>query len=129
MDISVKTLCQFCKYSIAGGIGAGIDFITYTLLITFLSLNYLFANATSFSLGTIVVYYLQKKWTFQHKSKENTYLFTKFISVVVVTYIFNNVILIVCVNFLLLDLIIAKVIQIILSFMWGYTVNKHFVFK
>jgi putative flippase GtrA len=129
MDVFGNALRQLCKYGIAGGIGACIDFGLYSLIISFTSLNFLIANAISFSIGTLAVYYLQKNWTFQYQSEKNAILFTKFVSVVIVTYIFNNLILIICVEFLHMNPIIAKVVQIVLSFLWGYTINKRFVFK
>ena len=124
-----NALHQVCKYGIAGGIGACIDFGLYSLIISFTSINFLIANAISFSLGTLAVYYLQKNWTFQYQSEKNAFLFTKFVSVVIVTYLLNNLILIICVEFLHMNPIIAKVVQIIISFIWGYTSNKKFVFK
>ncbi|WP_373004974.1 GtrA family protein [Methanoregula sp.] len=129
MNISKNALRQLCKYGIAGGIGACIDFGLYSLLISFTSFNYLLANAISFSIGTLAVYYLQKNWTFQHQSEKNAVFFTKFLFVVILTYIFNNIILIICVEFLQINPIIAKLVQIVLSFIWGYTINKKFVFK
>jgi putative flippase GtrA len=129
MDVSVNALRQLCKYGIVGGIGACIDFGLYSFIISFSSLNYLLSNAISFSLGTLIVYYLQKNWTFQYQSENNAVLFSKFISVVIITFIFNNLILILCVEFLQMDPIVAKVVQIVMSFIWGYTINKKFVFK
>ena len=129
MDISGNSIRQLCKYGISGGIGACIDFGLYSLFISFTALNYLTANAISFSLGTLAVYYLQKNWTFQYQSEKNVVLFTKFVSVVIVTYIFNNLILVLCIEFLHMGPIIAKVVQILISFIWGYTINKAFVFR
>jgi putative flippase GtrA len=127
--LSRGNIFQLIKYGISGGIGAVIDFSLYTLIITTTQLNYLIANIISFSLGTIVVYYFQKNWTFQYQKKLQDYVITKFISVVIITFILNNIILIICVNFLLINPISSKIIQIIISFFWGYSINKLFVFK
>jgi len=126
---SGNDLYQFCKYGIAGGIGAGLDLGLYALIVTFSPLNYLLANAISFSLGTLAVYFLQKDWTFQYQKDKNVLLFTKYISVVAITYLLNNVILIMCIELLHLTPISSKVIQILISFFWGYTISKKFVFK
>lgn len=120
---------QLCKYGIAGGIGAGIDIGLYSIIITFTSLNYLLANAISFSIGTIIVYLLQKNWTFQYQEDKNIYLFSKFLVVVAITYLFNNLILIICIELLHINPILSKIIQVFISFLWGYTINKTFVFK
>jgi putative flippase GtrA len=126
---SRNALLQLCKYGIAGGIGAGIDLGLYAIIITFTSVNYLLANAISFSLGTLVVYFLQKEWTFQYQEDKNVLLFSKYISFVMVTYLLNNLILIICIELLYITPILSKVIQIFISFLWGYTVSKKFVFR
>ena len=61
MDVSR----EFLKYCISGGIGAVIDFSLFSLLVMFSQIGYLLSNLISFSLGTIVVCYMQKNWTFQ----------------------------------------------------------------
>ena len=126
---SCNTFYQLCKYGAVGGIGAVLDMGLYTIIITLTSLNYLFANAISFSIGTIVVYILQKNWTFQCQDDKNVLLFSKFIGVVLITYLLNNLILIICVELLDFNLILSKIIQILISFIWGYSINKTFVFK
>ena len=126
---SGNDLYQLCKYGIAGGIGAGIDFGLYVLIITISPLNYLLANAISFSLGTLVVYFLQKNWTFQYQKDKNALLFSKYFSFVAITYLLNNILLIICIELLHITPILSKVIQILISFFWGYTVSKKFVFK
>ncbi len=126
---SGNALYQLCKYGVAGGIGAGIDIGLYSIIITYSSLNYLLANAISFSIGTIIVYFLQKNWTFRYRNDKNILLFPKFLMVVAITYIFNNLILIICIELLHFNPILSKLIQVFISFMWGYTINKTFVFK
>jgi len=130
MLIFGNSVTRLIKYGISGGIGAIIDFALFSTLISLTSLNYLYANALSFSIGTLVVYYLQKNWTFERQSSDkSTFVFVKFICVVIFTYIFNNIILIICVELLYISPINAKIIQIVLSFIWGYSINKAFVFK
>ena len=126
---SGNALYQLCKYGIAGGIGAGIDLGLYVIIITLTPLNYLLANAISFSLGTLVVYFLQKNWTFRYQKEKNVLLFSKYISFVVITYLLNNIILIICIELLHLTPIVSKVIQILVSFFWGYLASKKFVFN
>jgi len=122
-------LRQICKYGIAGGIGACIDFGSFSLLVHYTPVNYIVANAISFSFGTLIVYYLQKNWTFKNQSGKNFNIFIKFLSVVIITYLLNNLILIVCIEYMNINPIIAKILQIFLSFMWGYSINKIYVFQ
>ncbi len=127
--LSKNSFYQLCKYCVAGGVGAFIDFGLFAAIIALTLLNYLLANVISFATGTIVVYYIQKNWTFQYQSNRNVFVFGKFVSVVIITFILNNLILIICVSFLQMGPIVSKIIQIIISFFWGYTINKKFVFN
>ena len=120
---------QLGKYGIAGGIGAALDLGLYAIIVTFTPLNYLLANAVSFSLGTLVVYFLQKNWTFQYQEDKEFLLFSKYIAFVAITYILNNIILVICIELLHITPIVSKVIQILLSFFWGYTISKKIIFK
>jgi len=130
LNCSAKNaLRKICKYGIVGGVGAAIDFGLFATIINFTQLPYLLVNIISFSTGTIVVYYLQKNWTFQYQNATNWGVFGKFALVVVITFFLNNAILIVCINILLLNPILSKIIQILLSFFWGFTINSKFVFR
>ena len=124
-----KLVYTIGRYAIAGGIGAIIDFGLFTLLTMVNPSSYLIANAISFSLGTICTYYLQKNWTFRFKSDAQAILFTKYLFAVIITYCLNNIVLVICIEFLYLSPSISKIIQIIISFGWGYSINSRFVFK
>jgi putative flippase GtrA len=124
-----NTLYKLCKYGIAGGIGAAIDFGLFTVIISCTSILYLLANVISFSIGTIVTYYMQKNWTFRFHHEQDGVVFGKFAIVVVITFILNNAILVICVSFLFLNPVLSKIIQILLSFFWGFTINSKFVFR
>ena len=119
---------QFFKYSISGGIGAIIDFSLFSLLVTFFPIGYLISNLISFSLGTIVVCYMQKNWTFQYISNNNLHLYSKYLLSIGIIFLLNNVLLIFFVEQIHLGEIQAKFFQIILCSIAGYSIQKTFVF-
>lgn len=130
MNLSEKPdIWRILKYGIVGGTGAVIDFSLYAIFITFFNLPYLAANIISFSTGTLVVYILQKNWTFNFQEAAHREVFGKFLVVVIITFFLNNAILIVCISFLGIDPLVSKVIQILLSFLFGFTANSRFVFR
>lgn len=122
-------LLKYLKYSIAGVIGASIDFILYTLVIYTTNLNYLISNIFSFSIAAIVVYFLQKNWTFCYKTNENFKTFNKYLMAVIITYILSNIILMINIELLSINLFTSKLIQITLCSIWGYYINNYYVFK
>jgi putative flippase GtrA len=125
----VQKILKICKYCISGGTGAITDFGLFSVLISFFSMNYLMSNFISFSCGTLVTYFLQKNWTFQHKSSNHVIVFPRFVLAVIGTYILNNVLLFTFVDIFTFDVFVAKILQIVISTIWGYSINSFFVFK
>jgi len=125
---SKQKLVRYLKYCIAGGIGAVIDFSLFTIFVKFFQINYLIANIFSISVALILVYYLQKNWTFQYQIKEKTKTFQRYLLSVALIYLFNNGILVILVQVLRFEVIHSKVIQIVLSTVVGYILTNYFVF-
>ena len=127
--ILLNNSLKYFKYCLVGGAGAIIDFTLYSSIIYTINLNYLISNAFSFTFATIFVYYLQKNWTFQYFTNKNLRTFNRFLQIVIITYVLNNIILIISVELLHIGLLISKIIQILLSFAWGYYASNSYVFN
>lgn len=119
---------EFFKYCISGAIGAGIDFSLFSLLVTYFHIDYLFSNLISFSTGTIIVCYMQKNWTFQYVSKGNFQLYSRYLFGIGIVFLINNILLIYAIEIIHFGDIQAKFIQIVLSAILGYLIQKKFVF-
>lgn len=119
---------RFFKYCISGGIGAGIDFSLFSILVIIFHAGYLLSNCISFSIGTIIVCYLQKNWTFQHQSRGSITLYSKYIVSIGAIFLLNNVLLVFFIECLCLGDISAKFLQIIISPIIGYWIQRSFVF-
>jgi len=128
-SLDASNIKKYIKYCIVGGTGSILDFAIYTLLIIFFNLNYLVANIFSFSVGTIVVCYLQKNWTFKYENKKDRTLYIRYLLSIAIVYLFNNLLLIILISGLNISSIFAKVIQSGLSAILGYITQKTFVFK
>lgn len=130
MNVSIfNNLLKYFKYGIVGGTGAIIDFTLYSSIIYTTHINYLVSNIFSFSIAAVVVFFLQKNYTFQYKTNKNLETFNRYILAVVITYILSNVILTITIELLAMGLFVSKAIQIILGSIWGYYVNNYYVFN
>lgn len=125
----LNKILKYFKYCLVGGTGAIIDFVLYGSIIYALNANYLISNLFSFTFSTLIVFYLQKNWTFQYNTNKNLKTFNRYFQAVIVTYILNTIILIILIELMSFDLLISKVLQILISFLWGYNVNKYYVFN
>jgi len=128
MNADISSIGQFLKYCISGGIGVIIDFFVFSALVTFFQMQYLISNVFSFSLGTIIVCYMQKNWTFQFKSNKWIELYSKYLMSIGIVFIINTLILIWGVELIHFGEIEAKIVQVILSTVIGYLIQKNFVF-
>lgn len=130
MNLEFKNrLIQYFKYCIVGGIGIIVDFSLFTVFVKIFQINYIIVNVLSISVALILVYFLQKNWTFQYQIKEQTKTFQRYLVSVILVFIFNSGILIILVGLLMFDVIPSKIIQIILSTFLGYILTNYFVFS
>lgn len=124
-----KCILKYCKYCTIGAIGAVIDFSIYTILVKYFLIHYIVANIFSISVALLIVYYLQKNWTFQYVTHDKSKTFQRYLTSVVITYLLNNALLFCLVGIFEYDAIFSKIIQILLSTLWGYTLTNFYVFK
>jgi len=127
--IESSGILRFIKYFISGGIGTIIDFSLFSAFILFTHYSEILANIISFSLGTIVVCYLQKNWTFKYKSKSEMMLYVRYFTVILVLFSFNTSVLFLLIRIVLIEPISSKAIQVFLSVILGYFLQKYFVFR
>ena len=128
LAISKSVMRQLCKYYISGGIGFVIDFSLFSTLVIFFQMIFYIANIISYFSGVIVVCYLQKNWTFHYESKSNLQLYIKYILTIFLVFIINNILLVYCIGILHINNIPAKFGQLIISSIFGYYIQKKFVF-
>lgn len=126
IDFLPKNILKYCT---VGVLGAAADFLVYAFLIYSFNLYYLVSNVISFIFALFLVYYLQKNWTFEYFTNNNSKTFGRFLKIVMITYILNNIILIISVELLSISLMSSKIIQILLSFAWGYYASNSYVFN
>ena len=72
--------------------------------------------------------YMQKNWTFQYKSNKRIQLYSKYLLSIGIVFTINTLILIWGVEIINLGVVYAKLVQVILSSIIGYLIQKNFVF-
>lgn len=95
----------------------------------FLNINYLISATCSYCTGTIIAYFLQKKYTFKNKNKKILLQFYVFAIISIVGLFINLFVLKILVDYANMWYLFAKVFAIILGFIWNYTANKNITFK
>jgi len=138
-----KIIKQFTKFVIVGGINTGIDFFVLNFLIYTTGIStgpeLFLLNSTSFSIAVINSYFMNKRWTFQDKTKieQVSIKFSAFFIISVIGLIINGLVLTgITTNIpaplglsAVLWANVAKLIATGFSLVWNFVGYKLFVFK
>lgn len=138
-----KLIKQFSKFVIVGGINTGIDFLVLNFLIYITGIHagpeLFLLNSTSFSVAVINSYFMNKRWTFQDKTKieQAPIKFSAFFLISIIGLIINGLILTSITTFIpapfglspVFWANIAKLMATGFSLVWNFIGYKLFVFK
>jgi putative flippase GtrA len=125
--INRASVIKVAKFGIAGLIGLVIDFsITYILKEHFLFNKYV-SNSVGFVVAATCNFILNKWWTFKSSNKfHKEYII--FLSIAVAGLLINSTILYLFHAQLQLNFYLAKLIAIIIVFVWNFIMNSRFNF-
>jgi len=118
---------KLITYAFFGGMGVLSDVGVYSLFI-FAGINYQFANASGYLVGTLLSFFLNRHYTFKVKDKVIQRLLT-FLLVAFIGYLSSAFLLYVLVEYLGIDAILAKVLTLFFVLIIQFTLNKKITFK
>jgi len=141
-----RTVKQFSKFIVVGGVNTGIDFAVLNVLMYVTNVNsgptLFFLNCISFSVAVVNSYYMNRRWTFKEAAaglgdKKPAVQFSQFFAVSVIGIIINGAILTGITTFIpapfgigaQLWANIAKLFATGASLVWNFIGYKLFVFK
>jgi putative flippase GtrA len=125
---------KLVKYLAVGVVGTLADWTVFYALIDFIGLFYPFAKVISYSVGTIVNFFLNRKFTFQNTYKKLHYQFVSFALIAVVGLAVQEAIMYFLVEYVFdsstsLWIFAANVIATFVGFIWTFIANKKITFK
>lgn len=126
--ITQKTLAQFGKYLVTGGISAGTEFSLLILLTEYFKLWYITSNSIAYSSGFVISFLMNKYWSFN--SREN---FGRQLAMYGVLF-FINLGLSTALMYLLTSVlgilyIISKIFVMGLIVLWNFLLYKKVIYK
>lgn len=141
-----RTIKQFSKFIIVGGVNTGIDFAVLNVLMYLTQINagpmLFLLNCISFSVAVVNSYYMNRRWTFQEAAtelddKKPAVQFSQFFVVSIIGILINGGILTVITTFIpapfglsaQLWANVAKLFATGASLVWNFVGYKLFVFK
>lgn len=118
---------KFIFYAFFGGMGVLTDLSSYTLLVL-ISINYQVANAIGYASGTLVSFFLNRKFTFKVKDKIVKRLLS-FFGVATLGYVSSAILLYISVENLNINEFVAKILTLFFVLILQYSLNKKITFK
>ncbi len=122
------TFDQLIKYICIGAISVAADIIFLYFFTEFISLWYVISAGLSFLIGLIIVFMLNKFWSFQ-KYEFTTVQLRKFIILMAANYLCNMAFIFVLTESARLDYLFSKLIIIAIQTIWNFLFYKFWVFK
>lgn len=120
---------QIFKFVLAGAFCAGIEFISFFILIDFFKLKYLVANVLSIIVAVSINYLLSSAFVFQKSKYSKTNEILSFVFFSLLALLLNQFILWFLVDIIKLDIRLCKATAIALVAFFSYVTKKHIVFK
>ncbi len=115
-------------YGIIGCIASGLDFVTFTILVSVAGWNYIFSNCLSVLVGIITSFILNRNYNFKIRDKSEQ-RFMIFLLVGLSGMGLSNIILWLCISNWGMEELIAKLLSICLVVFFQFLLNKNVTFK
>ena len=80
-----EEVVKFLKFGVTGVLNTAVDFLIYTLLVTFAGANIFLSQVLGYACGTLNSYVINRSWTFRSKKKFFSGEMVKFIVVNLIT--------------------------------------------
>lgn len=119
---------ELVVYCMIGCTGAGLDFVVYAILTSFIGLHYQIANFISVSFGIINNFFLNRQFNFKTKDKTITRL-CSFYTVGMFGWMLSATLLWLFIEKLGTNTLIAKIGTIFLVTVVQFCLNKFITFK
>ncbi|MFL0252617.1 GtrA family protein [Clostridium neuense] len=119
------------KFGIVGCINTGVDFITFSLLLSIFDIDKLLCQVGGYSMGIINSFVLNKLWTFNDKKEKvnPAAQFAKFVITNLISLAISLIGLNILSNRLHINVYASKIIVTLFLQVFNYVVYNLFIFK
>ena len=121
---------RIVRYLVVGGTAALVDWILFYILAVQVGTNFLVAGCISFTIATIVNYFLSVAHVFESGARFQKH--HEIVAVFIVSGIglgINQAILFVLVQWISLQLMVSKISATGVVFLWNYFARSRYVFR
>ncbi|MCC7553096.1 MAG: GtrA family protein [Methanobacteriaceae archaeon] len=120
---------ELILYIFFGVLTTIVNIFSYTFLVLFANINYLFGNGIAWFLSVIFAYITNRKWVFESENKDVLKELTLFISSRLLVGVIDMLFLFLLVDVFLVDIFTSKIITQVIVVFSNYTLSKLVIFK
>lgn len=129
-----KDYLKLVKYLAVGVVGTLADWSVFAVLLSILDVNYLVAPIISYSVGTVINYILNRRFTFNNTYKKVHYQFASFLIIALIGLVIQELVIYGMVEYVFSNdadrwAFAAKVVATFVGFAWTFVANKRITFK
>jgi putative flippase GtrA len=125
-----SSILVFLKAQVSAFIGGMVDYLAMIVFTELVGIHYTLSILISGSIGAIINFSINRKWTFQAENVNLQYQVPKFIVMVIGSIFLKSAGTYLFTNWLTIDYKISRVItDIIVSLGFNYTLQNYWVFK
>ena len=128
-DPRVKQLVKLVKFGITGVMNTAVDFLVYTLLVSFFSMGLYVSQIISYSCGMLNSYVVNRKWTFSTQNGFFSGELVRFIVLNLSMMLLGMGISYVCTQKRMLHKLVAKLISTLLVLIINFLISNFWVFR
>lgn len=127
--VSCNLISQLVKFSITGVIGVTFNYSIFFILYRFFHVYYILASATGFALGILLVFFINKEFTFKIKGySEVKKMILKYYTLNIILAIIGLTLLSFFVEILNINVYIANALILLITALLHFTGSKFLVF-
>ena len=130
--INKKSIKEFTRFSIVGGLMTLINFVLFYIFIRYLNLTYICSNIISYIIAVILSYYVNVRFTFTYRkqsTKEEYMKFIKYCCMRLVVLEVDSILLFCFVDILNINVYSSKVIITVILFISTFGLSKYILNK
>ena len=126
---------KLVKYLAVGIVGTIADWIVFALFLHYTVIFYALAMVVSYSVGTVINYVLNRRFTFNNTYKKVHYQFASFALIAVVGFGIQELLMFGIVQYVFGDssadtlVMVARMVATFVGFAWTFIANKKITFK
>lgn len=126
--ISIHTFKQFILFAAVGAVGTAGQYLTLFILVEGGLLNKVPASVVGFTVGAVINYFLNYRFTF-NSNKSHREAISKFFIVAIIGAAINTALFYIGIQLLHLYYMLAQVAATAIVLLWNFVANKLWTFR